>query len=86
MVKRRAVVSELETLVKQWIRSVGLSKGLGWRLVEEAEGRLLTYGSYRLGAVTRDGDIDVLCVAPEHVDRFGEIDSPILIHLRCSFL
>ena len=69
LLKRREIIRDFETLVKQWIRSVGLSKGLYWTTVEQAEGRLLTYGSYKLGAVTTQGDIDLLIVAPEHVDR-----------------
>ena len=69
LLKRKELINELDILVKQWIRSVSLSKGIGWKYVEQVGGKIVTYGSYRLGAVGKEGDIDILCVAPQHIDR-----------------
>ena len=67
--KREDLINELDTLVKQWIRSVSLSRGFNWQIVEQVGGKIVTYGSYKLGVVGTAGDMDVLCVAPQLIDR-----------------
>ena len=67
--KRKELIHKLDILVKQWIRSVSLSKGFNWQMVELVGGKIVTYGSYKLGVVGTSGDMDILCIAPQHIDR-----------------
>ena len=67
--KRKDLLNELDILVKQWIRSVSLSKGFNWQMAELVGGKIVTYGSYKLGVVGTAGDMDILCIAPQHIDR-----------------
>ena len=69
MEARREMVQELDILVKQWVRSEGLRQGLNWTQVEKLGGNVVTYGSFRLGVVDRDSDLDLLAVVPRHVTR-----------------
>ena len=40
--KRRRIVQELHTLVKQWVRTEGMRQGLHWGEVERAGGTALS--------------------------------------------
>lgn len=42
MEERRKIVQELDTLLKQWIRSEGLKQGMGWNYVEQVGGKVVT--------------------------------------------
>ncbi len=67
--RRRTVLRDLDLLVRQWIQSVSLSRGMHYASVDKLAGRVLTYGSYLLGTSHEGADIDALCVAPAHVTR-----------------
>ncbi|CAB0032603.1 unnamed protein product [Trichogramma brassicae] len=60
---------KLDSLVKMWIRDVGLSHGMPVEMAEDCGGHVETFGSYRLGVHHRGSDIDALCVVPRHVTR-----------------
>ena len=77
---RRQIVQELDTLVKQWIRSEGLRQGMGWAKVEQGGGKIVTYGSFKLGVVDRDSDLDLLAVVPKHINR-EDFFADFYIHL-----
>ena len=66
---RRKIITELDTLVKQWIRSEGLGKHMAWSHVEQVGGKVVSYGSYKLSVVDKESDLDLLCVVPKHVSR-----------------
>ena len=66
---RERIISELDTLVKQWTRSEGLHKNMPWTQVEQVGGKVVSYGSYKLGVVDKESDLDLLCVVPKHVTR-----------------
>ena len=42
--QRRRIMQELDTLVKQWVRTEGMWQGLHWSEVERAGGKVVTYG------------------------------------------
>jgi len=63
------VLNELNKLLKEWIHDVGIEQGLSEEEARASGGKIFTFGSYRLGVVTPGGDIDTLCVAPQHVSR-----------------
>ena len=66
---RERIIAELDTLVKQWTRSEGLHKNMPWTQVEQVGGKVVSFGSYKLGVVDKESDLDLLCVVPKHVTR-----------------
>lgn len=66
---RICVLQKLNSLAKQWIIDVSVSKNLSRSIAEQVGGKIFTFGSYRLGVHTRGADIDTLLVAPRHIDR-----------------
>lgn len=66
---RMEILAKLNTLVKEWIRDVSISKNMPPQMADKLGGKIYTFGSYRLGVHHKGADIDALCVAPSNVDR-----------------
>lgn len=66
---RKRIVSELDTLLKQWVRSDGLRQAMNWNKVEQVGGKVVCFGSYKLAVVDKESDLDLLCIVPKHVTR-----------------
>ncbi|EFP03789.1 hypothetical protein CRE_28774 [Caenorhabditis remanei] len=65
---RIKVLSKLNALVKQWIKTLTAQRiPNGHEL--NAGGKLISFGSYRLGVHNSGADIDALVIAPRHVAR-----------------
>lgn len=75
--QREEVLAKLNKLIKNFIYKVALKKNIPEDVAKNIGGKIFTFGSYRLGVHGPGADIDVLCVAPRHVDRsedfFGEL-------------
>lgn len=74
--KREEVLGKLNDTIKLFIYKTGIKKGLSEDTARETGGKIFTFGSYRLGVHGPGADIDVLCVAPDHIDRndfFGDL-------------
>ena len=67
--KRRHIITTLDALFRDWVRSVCLATGYDAETANRAGGLVLTSGSYRLGLNERGTDIDTICVAPRFVTR-----------------
>ncbi|XP_059079754.1 poly(A) polymerase beta-like isoform X1 [Tigriopus californicus] len=67
--ERKQVIHRLNLLVRQWIQSVSLSRGMHWQDIEKIGGKVVAYGSYMLGISHQGADIDALCIAPQHITR-----------------
>ena len=89
MMMRTQVVAEMDTLVKQWIRSEGLKKRISWSLLEEIGGKVVSFGSFKLSVVDRESDLDLLCVLPKLISRenfFSTLYDQLLKKVRPGLL
>ena len=69
LLSREIVLGRLAALVKSFVKTVSLARGLSETAAETAGGKIFTFGSYRLGVHGPGTDIDTLCVVPKHVTR-----------------
>ncbi|KAJ7506584.1 poly-A polymerase [Mycena galericulata] len=81
--RREIVLGRVASLVKKFVRTVSMSRGLSEAAATAAGGKIFTFGSYRLGVHGPGSDIDTLCVVPKHVSRddFFEVFEPMLAEL-----
>ncbi|KAF2092708.1 poly(A) polymerase Pap [Rhizodiscina lignyota] len=67
--KRKVVLEKMQKVTEEFVRQVARKKGLPQSVVDNAGGKVTTFGSYRLGVYGPGSDIDTLILAPKHVTR-----------------
>jgi len=69
MNKRINVLSQINSLVKKFVQKVSEQKKMPPEAASQMNGKIFTFGSFRLGVHTRGADIDTLLVVPRHIER-----------------
>ncbi|KAL7671746.1 hypothetical protein ACOME3_006649 [Neoechinorhynchus agilis] len=64
--RRMRVITDLYVLFNKWIQELAFERQI---TLAHIKGALFTFGSFKLGVHAKRGDIDVLFVGPEHIDR-----------------
>ncbi|KAK5210311.1 polynucleotide adenylyltransferase [Exophiala xenobiotica] len=67
--KRMSTLALLNRVTQEFVREVSRRQRLPPSQIDQFGGKILTYGSYRLGVFGPGSDIDTLAVAPRHVTR-----------------
>ncbi|GAA94903.1 uncharacterized protein L969DRAFT_89839 [Mixia osmundae IAM 14324] len=67
--RRESVLGRLDGMVKEFVRRACQLRGRSQSEIDEAGGKIFTFGSYRLGVHGPGADIDTLCVVPVYVER-----------------
>eukprot|EP01063_Lacrimia_lanifica_P000009 TRINITY_DN10004_c0_g1_i1.p1 TRINITY_DN10004_c0_g1~~TRINITY_DN10004_c0_g1_i1.p1 ORF type:complete len:655 (+),score=240.98 TRINITY_DN10004_c0_g1_i1:124-2088(+) len=80
--KRDGVLGRLDKLIRTWMSK--LLRNRGNETPDNHGGRLLTFGSYKLGVHFPGADIDTLCIAPRDIDREDFFDTLVNILRRHS--
>ncbi|KAJ6219252.1 hypothetical protein RDWZM_005064 [Blomia tropicalis] len=68
LTKRCMILGQLNNMLKEWVRDLSAKK-MPSHIAEQMNGKIFTFGSYRLGVHTRGADIDTLIVCPRHIER-----------------
>ncbi|XP_076025149.1 poly(A) polymerase type 3-like [Genypterus blacodes] len=66
---REMVIMKLNALFTLWIKGVCEEKYIPSCFIETVKGKIVPFGSYRLGIHAKGADIDAVCLAPQHVGR-----------------
>jgi poly(A) polymerase len=69
LVLRKKVFDEIQNIAAKFVHDLAVQQALADEIVRVAGCKLFAFGSFKLGVVSDDSDMDLLLVAPKHVSR-----------------
>ncbi|VDN98726.1 unnamed protein product [Rodentolepis nana] len=82
MFQRRLALSRLQKISNNWIFKKALEQKIPTHNARNTQGKVFTFGSYRLGVNFKAADIDALLVVPRFITRedfFGDFQNVLLV-------
>ncbi|CAA9989070.1 poly(A) polymerase PAP, putative [Plasmodium knowlesi strain H] len=67
--KRERVLGMINKLFHEFVVEISISQGINEEDAKHIHGNLYTFGSYRLGVITPNSDIDCIFLAPQNITR-----------------
>ncbi|GAB67303.1 poly(A) polymerase PAP [Plasmodium cynomolgi strain B] len=67
--KRERVLGMINKLFHEFVVEISISQGINEEDAKYIHGNLYTFGSYRLGVITPNSDIDCIFLAPQNITR-----------------
>ncbi|CDU18947.1 hypothetical protein YYC_01850 [Plasmodium yoelii 17X] len=67
--KREKVLGMINKLFHEFVIELSINQGINEEEAKEIYGNLYTFGSYRLGVITPNSDIDCIFLAPQNITR-----------------
>ncbi|KAI9313178.1 Poly(A) polymerase central domain-containing protein [Dichotomocladium elegans] len=67
--KRQKALQKLEEITKAFVYNVSIQNGMTPEQARSAGGKVMTFGSCRLGVQAANADIDAVCICPKHITR-----------------
>ncbi|SBS85220.1 poly(A) polymerase PAP, putative [Plasmodium ovale] len=67
--KREKVLGIINKLFHEFVIELSINQGINEEEAKEIHGNLYTFGSYRLGVITPNSDIDCIFLAPQNITR-----------------
>ncbi|CRH00882.1 poly(A) polymerase PAP, putative [Plasmodium relictum] len=67
--KREKVLGMINKLFHEFVIEISINQGINEEEAKQINGNLYTFGSYRLGVITPNSDIDCIFLAPKNITR-----------------
>uniref|UniRef100_A0A8C9GJE5 polynucleotide adenylyltransferase n=1 Tax=Piliocolobus tephrosceles TaxID=591936 RepID=A0A8C9GJE5_9PRIM len=67
--KREKVLGMINKLFYEFVIEISIAQGINEEEAKEIHGNLYTFGSYRLGVITPNSDIDCIFLSPKNITR-----------------
>ncbi|GAW81775.1 poly(A) polymerase PAP [Plasmodium gonderi] len=67
--KRERVLGMINKLFHEFVIEISINQGINEEDAKHIHGNLYTFGSYRLGVITPNSDIDCIFLAPQNITR-----------------
>ncbi|KAL4506870.1 hypothetical protein ABPG72_001291 [Tetrahymena utriculariae] len=75
---KEQIIMKIQEIVNQWMVNININeRKIPEQVAHMQLARVLPFGSYFLGVSSVDGDVDLVCIAPNFVDRFKHFNGQL---------